>query len=236
MIEKIVTDNNTICIKDIKHIIWDYNGTLLNDIDLCVDVINVVLDRRGLSKISKQHYKTVFDFPVRDYYEAIGFDFSKESFDIVGTEFIDRYNSEMHTAKLHQHAIEVLSLIDKLGIKQSILSARLQQSLDVELKTLGIEKFFSHISGLSNHYAHGKLENGIELIDKIALPPDEILVIGDTLHDLDVAREKGTKELLIADGHQTYERLLKGSSNVIHSLSEMLEMINNGGCLEFSID
>ena len=217
---------DTICLKEIKHVIWDYNGTLLNDIDLCVDMINIVLAKRNLPIITKQHYKSVFDFPVKDYYEKIGFDFSKEAFNIVGTEFIDNYNSNMHKSKLHEHAIEVLSAFEQLGIKQSVLSARLQQSLDEEMKEYGIERFFSNISGLTNHYAHGKLDNGIKLIDELALKPGEILIIGDTLHDLDVAREKGTCELLIANGHQSYDRLKEGSPNVIHSLSELLDLIN----------
>ncbi len=227
MSTKKIAAANLICLKEIKHIIWDYNGTLLNDIDLCVDMINIVLRKRGLPVLSKQHYKSVFDFPVKDYYEKIGFDFSKESFDIVGTEFIENYNKNLHKSKLHKHAIDVLSAISKLGIKQSILSARLQQSLDKEMIEFGIKKYFSHVSGLANHYAHGKLENGISLIDNLALDPKEILVIGDTLHDLDVARAKGTQELLIAGGHQSYDRLIKGSNNVIYSLQEMSEMIIN---------
>jgi len=55
-------------------IIWDWNGTLLNDIQLCVQTINEMLDKRNLPLLSVNDYKDVFSFPVKNYYQKIGFD------------------------------------------------------------------------------------------------------------------------------------------------------------------
>jgi len=214
-----------ICLKDIKHIIWDYNGTLLNDIDLCVDMINIVLERRKLPTITKQQYKEVFDFPVKNYYEVIGFDFSIEPFDIVGTEFIEEYNNNTNRFILHDGVIDILDTIKSLGIPQSVLSARLQASLHQELNDFGINKYFDHIFGLSDHYANGKLELGRQLMNRIDVEPKNILLIGDTLHDMDVAKELGISELLISNGHQNYDRLSKGSNNVLNSIGEFIKLI-----------
>ena len=217
--------NKKIDFKNIKHIIWDYNGTLLNDLGLCVEVINILLLKRDLKLISKIEYQDVFDFPVKDYYQKIGFDFIKESFEIIGTEFIDEYNKRQHNCKLHTGAIEILEQITNSGINQSILSARLQASLSIEIKNYGIDRFFKYVFGISDHYANGKLNRGKQLIEKINIPLDEILLIGDTTHDLEVANKLGIKSILIAHGHHSFEKLSPKSEFVINNFKELEKFI-----------
>jgi phosphoglycolate phosphatase len=74
-----------------KHIIWDWNGTLFDDAWLCIEIINAMLVRRGLTRLTPEEYEQIFDFPVRDYYSRIGFDFQVEPFEKLSDEFIDRY-------------------------------------------------------------------------------------------------------------------------------------------------
>jgi phosphoglycolate phosphatase len=76
-------------LKQLKSIIWDWNGTLLNDLDFCISTINILLKKRELPLLNHYSYKEVFSFPVKDYYQAVGFDFSKEDFAIPAQEFID---------------------------------------------------------------------------------------------------------------------------------------------------
>lgn len=75
----------------IKHIIWDWNGTLLDDLWLSIKAINIVLNRYQLPEIHEEKYLEIFTFPVIDYYERLGFDFEKQPFTVVGTEFIEEY-------------------------------------------------------------------------------------------------------------------------------------------------
>ena len=112
-----------------KHIIWDWNGTLLDDAWLCVDVINGVLSRRNMSTISLRQYQELFNFPVIDYYVRLGFDFEKESFEIVGTEFIDNYEKRRHEVNLQKGAKAVLKSVREAELTQSLLSASLQATL-----------------------------------------------------------------------------------------------------------
>jgi len=65
----------------VETIIWDWNGTLLNDVDICVESINILLSERGHKPLSKSLYREIFTFPVKAYYELAGFDFTNESFD-----------------------------------------------------------------------------------------------------------------------------------------------------------
>ena len=220
MDDNTTTERKQNSIRNFEHIIWDYNGTLLNDLDLCVEVINILLHKRGLNTLSRLGYQNVFDFPVRDYYEKIGFDFQQESFELVGTEFIDEYNKRQDHCTLQTGATETLQILNDMGVPQSILSARLQKSLDQELDTFGIRNYFTHVYGLDHHYADGKLERGRQLLDQMKIPTGKILLIGDTLHDFHVAQQLGFEAVLIAHGHHSYERLRKESEHVYHALSE----------------
>ena len=74
-----------------KHIIWDWNGTLLNDGWLFVDVMNSILTRRGMDTITLEKYREIFGFPVKDYYLKLGFNLKKEPFEKSGLEFIKGY-------------------------------------------------------------------------------------------------------------------------------------------------
>jgi len=204
------------------HIIWDWNGTLLNDAWLCVDVMNGMLAERGLPLKTLDEYRELFDFPVRDYYQKLGYDFDKESFDYVGMEFIIRYNKRQKETKLQHDAHEVLERFTTLGLSQNILSAREHNELLTETKFFGVNKFFDLIFGLDDHYAHGKTQIGIQLLREIGANHEKILFIGDTLHDAEVAREIGVDCVLIANGHHSEERLKVTGLPIFHTLFDLI--------------
>ena len=227
-------DKGIICFDNIEHVIWDYNGTMLDDVDLCVDVINLVMSKRNLKPITKLQYQEAFDFPVKDYYERVGFDFTKESFEIVGTEFIEEYNKLHNKYKLHDFTEQTLKVLAGKRIGQSVLSARLKESLEKELVYFGIDRYFENIFGLDDHYADGKFEIGKKLVEKLDVNPDHILFIGDTLHDMEIARRLGCRELLISGGHHTFDKLSRHTGNVINSVHDLYLSLDSKDCLEIN--
>jgi phosphoglycolate phosphatase len=198
----------------------------LDDVQFCLDVINGVLRKRNLSEISYDYYHQIFDFPVRKYYNKLGFDFEKEPFEVVAKEFILGYNRGSRSCELHENAYEVLSKIRKEGISQSVLSAMNQVDLMRLIKHFGLDQFFVEVVGLSDHYARSKIENGKMLIKNLNFSSDEIIMIGDTVHDYDVAREMGVHSILIASGHHPKEKLEKCGVTVLDTLEEVLGSIN----------
>lgn len=204
-------------------IIWDWNGTLLNDTDLCVQIINEMLDKRRLPLLSVNDYKDVFSFPVKDYYLKIGFNFETEPFEIPALEFIDRYNQLVDSCSLHLGSIKVLNHFKAMGSRQFVLSAMKQDYLDDCLKYQQINHFFEYISGLNDHYAVSKIENGHRLIADLKLDVSELVLIGDTVHDFEVATELGCQCVLIANGHQSKKVLLATGVSVIDRLEQLLE-------------
>lgn len=203
-------------------IIWDWNGTLLNDIELCVQTINEMLQKRNLQKLTVDEYKEVFSFPVKDYYKKIGFDFNDEPFEIPAREFIEEYNCQVKGCKLHKNSVSVLNYFQSVGIRQFILSAMKQDALDQCLEQQNISHYFEHISGLDNHYAASKLENGQQLISELNLKASELILIGDTVHDFEVARELGCQCVLVANGHQSKQILESTGVLVIDELNQLL--------------
>jgi len=208
-----------------SHIIWDWNGTLLNDAWLCVDVMNGMLQERNLRLLTLDDYRSVFDFPVKDYYVKIGFDFNKEAFEKVGMEFMIRYNLRQKESSLHPEVVDVLKAFKDKGYRQFILSAREQNELIREIHELGVFHYFDHICGLDDHYAHGKTDVGLEMVRKLNLPTDQLIFIGDTLHDAEVAAEIAIECALIPNGHNSRERLEASNLPIISSLKDLTGLI-----------
>lgn len=211
-----------------KHIIWDWNGTLLNDIDLCVDIINGILKKRELTELSHDDYKRIFTFPIKQYYINAGIDFNKDSFEVLGIEWINEYERRRSEAWLFEGAKDILNYIRNSGMKQSVLSAYMHDTLTHILDIFELSSYFTHISGLDHIYADGKIDIGKELVKKIGLDKEEMVLIGDTLHDYEVAESIGTECILIANGHQGKDRLLSCNVPVLDSITDLKEYLTTG--------
>lgn len=207
---------------DSKDIIWDYNGTLLDDLNIGVQSINQMLSKRGLPNLNTETYREVFTFPVKKYYETVGFNFEKEDWDTTAREFISLYTSFLPETNIFPEAIQLLSHFSLQGKKQFILSAMEQGMLNLSVKNEKIGNYFDEISGIDNIYASSKIENGRKLFKTHQLSPKEVCLLGDTSHDYDVAKELGCKCILIASGHQSYKRLKEtGCPIVVNHLNEI---------------
>jgi len=208
-----------------SHIIWDWNGTLLNDAWLCVDVMNGMLARRNLPLKTLKEYRTIFDFPVKDYYVKLGYDFEKEPFVDVGMEFMILYNKRQKESFLHPGVYDLLKLLSLRGFRQYILSAREQNELITETRERNVAKYFNAIYGLDDHYAHGKSDIGIKMLNEIKVPQTKLLFVGDTCHDAEVARDIGIDCILIPNGHNSRERLAALNLPMVSSLIELIGLL-----------
>ena len=204
------------------HILWDWNGTLLNDVDIVIDAMNSLLKRRNLLALDEEKYKNIFTFPVKEYYAQLGFDFSLEPFEELATEYITTFNSDKYQFSLHSGVEEVLQFISSLGINQSVLSASKEQELIEAVNKLNIADYFERIAGLNNHFAISKVERGKDLLVELNLKPHEVLLIGDTIHDYEVAKEIGCKCLLVCNGHQSYQRIKACGARIIESITDVI--------------
>jgi phosphoglycolate phosphatase len=209
----------------IDTIIWDWNGTLLDDTDICIESMNCLLNQRNFPLLSKTRYREIFTFPVRDYYSIAGFNFNVESFDLVAIEFMDLYFARLPHANIFKEAKQVLSSFRQLRFTQILISAMKHESLITSVKEKGLSGYFSHISGIQDHFADGKIENARKIVKDLKLDISKILMIGDTIHDFEVAKELGVECLLVANGHQSIGRLMNLNCPIIEHLNQVVEAI-----------
>ena len=191
---------------NIKHIIWDWNGTLLNDGWLFTDLINIVLKKRGLKEISLEDYRQKFCFPLEKYYKRLGFNFDIEPYDVPSLEFVSLYDKHKFRASLHTNAISLLTSLNNRGIKNYLLSAQNESSLLEMVNFYKISDVFEKVIGTDNVHARGKKRLGKSLINSIGANNDEVLFVGDTNLDIKMATDVHALIVAATYGHQSKNR------------------------------
>ena len=210
--------------KKYTHVIWDWNGTLLDDVALCMKSINAMLKKRGLPVLgSVEAYRGAFGFPVIDYYRRVGFDFQKEPFEKLAAEYIELYHDEKNGASLFPHARAILAAFRDSGVRQIVLSASKLQNLISQIEPFGIGSFFDETLGIADIYATGKIELGKAYIQRTR--PKRAVLIGDTIHDKETADALCADCILVACGHQSKETLLACGAPVVDRLSDIKNLL-----------
>jgi phosphoglycolate phosphatase len=204
-----------------RHVIWDWNGTLLDDAWLCREIMNGQLKRRGHATISRERYEEVFDFPVEGYYRKVGFRWDQETFTEAGTEFIVEYEKRKRECRLQIGAKDLLEKIERAGLSQAVLSAYSHNPLEEFLKHFGVRGYFRTIAGSRDHYAAGKVEHGLKMLQELHVPAKEAVLVGDTTHDAEVAKAMGVACILIPCGHNSRDRLVRCGVKVVEGLGEL---------------
>ena len=211
-------------IEQYKHILWDWNGTLLDDSWLCVEVLNDLLKEQGKDPISLKTYRNHFNFPVIHFYKFLGFATDPVNFKAISHQFIAAYEARwLKECCLHLNIHSLFKDSQALGISHSILSAAHQTALEAGTAHFGIQRYFDQLLGTDNIYAEGKVHRAKQWIQQCPWKAEEILLIGDTLHDFEVAQSIGVPCLLLAAGHCQRHRLEETNSPVLDSLNDLWE-------------
>lgn len=209
-------------------VIWDWNGTLLDDVTLNCDIMNRMLRKRGKPPVSSlEAYRQIFGFPIKRYYERAGFDFTKEDYETVANEYMALYRHDSMACKLYPGVEKTLSKLRQDGVQQVILSASQKDCLTEQITHLGVGYFFDQVLALDHCLAHGKAELAEAWMEKNGLSGENLFFVGDTLHDYEVSRCLGAHCLLVAAGHQDKERLLICGCPVTDDIGETVQWIEN---------
>lgn len=210
---------------DFKHIIWDWNGTLLDDVQACADAINILLKARALPLISQEQYLDVFDFPVRNYYVKLGFDFSKDDWNLVALEYHEAYAITSTSTTLRKGTQAALAALKARGLTMSILSACELKILKRMVTERHILAQFEHIYGLNDLSASSKIDLGHALFKNTGLKKQGALLVGDTTHDFEVAQAMGIPCLLMTGGHQSARKLAALGRPLVPDFQGVLDYI-----------
>ena len=208
--------------------IWDFNGTILDDVELGLNSVNTLLRERGVPVIpSKEEYRRKFHFPIIDYYRELGFDFSTSPYEELAELWVELYMRDLDSAKLFPDVKEALDFFKRKGLKQTVLSASERTMLTGQLEGLGIAQRFEEILGIDNIYGDSKLS--LAKAWRAAHPSARVMFIGDTVHDCQTAKILGADCFIVCAGHQCRERFEDCGAQIFSSLKELV------GSLEYKL-
>ncbi len=212
-----------------KYIFFDFNGTLINDVDLCLNLLNELLSSQNKENIALEKYKNIFTFPIIKYYEAAGIDFSIESFDSLAIKFIQKYQPQSLLCGLYEGVIETLEYLKKKNVKLYVLSASEKNNLIEQCKHYDIVKYFDEILGIDDIHAKGKVDIALKFMENSKIDPKDALFIGDTLHDYEVAKAMNVDCRLVSCGHQSKEKLLQAKVIIYEDIRGLIGEYDDTG-------
>ncbi|MBA4347423.1 MAG: phosphoglycolate phosphatase [Clostridiales bacterium] len=203
-------------------VIWDWNGTLLDDTELCYSIANEMRLERGMSLMQGiEEYRTYFTFPVVDYYRRMGYTFETEPFENISRQFVAMYAERFPDCALQQCAKEALAAVLESRARQVLLSATGQEKLDEQVLHFGLNDYFERVIGGNNNLANGKADYARAFLRESGVHPARTLFVGDTDHDFEIASSIGCGCALITNGHQTREHLALLGATLVDSLCDI---------------
>ena len=195
------------------YLLWDWNGTLLDDTRACLDALNVLLARRRLPAIDLAYYRANFAFPARAFYASVGVRLELEDWNSLAQEYHDAYGAQ--PSALNAEALAALDLARAAGCRQAIISALREDMLAAAAARCGVTPYMEHVFGTDNLDGGSKLARARELLAAIRPRPSPrtppVVLIGDSLHDKEVADDLGVGCVLFSGGGHSRERLVRAA-------------------------
>ncbi len=207
-----------------SYIIWDWNGTLLDDLSASLASVNDMLEKRKMEPVDIVRYRECISVPIRGFYEKV-FDLDKEDYSEILREYNEGYLYHLKNCGLSEGAEELLEAFDKAGAKQIIVSSSNNEQLSGNVKRYGIWDFFDAVSGAADYMATSKIERAVAYLEKENAKKEEVLVIGDLVHDAEMANKIGADCILLSSGHERPERLLSANAEIVDSLKELKTIV-----------
>jgi phosphoglycolate phosphatase len=201
-------------------VFWDWNGTLLNDLDYSLGITNEILGLKSSATLSKQFYQEHFTIPIKDYYDKVGMFNTGFTFDELTDHYISRYQAGRHVPELYSGAKNCLNKLGDKGLSQVLFSAAHISELEFQVKHHGLTEVFEIMSGSGDFYGGCKLERGQALKNEYGFKNG--VLVGDTLHDVEIGKEIGFETVWVSEGHQSIERA-EGHRAVDYILNRSLE-------------
>ncbi len=209
------------------HVVWDWNGTLFDDLACCVEVANRLLDEFELPVLDGvAGYQAKFRFPIIGYYADLGFDTSPTgNFESAARRYLELYATASATCGLHVGAREVLQALHEAGVGQVVISASEQANLLAQLAPFGLDDWLDGAHGIEDIYAASKEALARRWLAGAGVDPAEVVFVGDSEHDFEIAAALGAGCVLFSGGHHSRAHLASLGVPVIDDLSQVPTLV-----------
>lgn len=205
----------------VRHLVWDWNGTLFDDQVAVVAAVNDALARLALPAVDADGYRTHFTRPVERFYEQVaGRAISAEEWATLDGAYHDSYLGRLERLALAPDARAALAAGAAAGLSQSLLSMWRHDDLVPLVERLGIGRFFVRVDGLRRSDGGGKAEHLRAHLAALELEPEQVLLVGDALDDLAAARAVGAGCVLYDGGSHHRQALEATGEPVVDRLTD----------------
>ena len=207
----------------VKLVVWDFNGTIVNDVELCYEIETKMLQERHMQTYTLEQYRDTFCFPVIEYYYKMGYTFEEESYEDISVEFNQLYDEGFPSLKVMDDFIETIESFQENGMENVIISASRQDKLLEQCQQLGISSYFTKILGTDNLLGSSKVEIAKQFMKEHHVLPGVCMFIGDSSQDVETATAMGIRNIhLVARGHQSKKVLCASFKDVHDALKEIV--------------
>ncbi|EPH39280.1 HAD family hydrolase [Streptomyces aurantiacus] len=207
------------------HIVWDWNGTLLHDIDAVIEATNASFLEIGLEQITLERYRELYCVPVPLFYERLmGRLPTEDEWLVMDAVFHKHYGARVDACGLAEGAAELLALRQAEGRTQSLLSLAPHDHLVPLVRRHGIAERFVRIDGRTDASHAGKAERMVRHLAELAgVAVEQVVVIGDAVDDARAAAHVGARAVLYTGGSHSRASLEAAGVPVVDSLGEAVD-------------
>lgn len=209
----------------ISHVVWDWNGTLLDDLLVVIDAANLSMAQFGVGPIDEDGYRDHFTRPVRSFYDSLfGRPVTDDEWNRLNDRFHIEYFSRVADASLTSDTLQALDAAETFGWGQSLLSMSPQSWLEDIVSGKGVAVRFALIDGLRGETGGLKASHMAEHLTRLGLDPSRTVVVGDTPDDAMAAQHVGAHVVLYDGGSHHLPHLEETRAPVAHSLLQAVEI------------
>lgn len=206
----------------IPHIVWDWNGTLLDDNDANLAAVNKVCAEFGSPPVGLEYWRSVFRRPLRPCYEELlQRRLTAGEWERLNEAYERYYSAALPTCGLAEGVPDVLDEWSAAGGTQSLLSMAAHQQLVPLVSEWGLDRHFTRVDGRRFDGGHdSKAEHLVAHLTRQEIDPATVVLVGDIDDDASAAREAGAHAILVATGMMSEERLRATGHPVMPSLTD----------------
>jgi phosphoglycolate phosphatase len=202
----------------IRNFIFDWSGTLVDDLPPVIEATNVVLTHYGKPAMDRETFKREFCLPFPVFYERVLPGVPLEDLDPV---FRRAFIGSKQPATILPYAKDFLLFCEQRGCRMFVLSSALEKQLREQAREAGIHDFFEHI------YA-GILDKRDKIADILAthgLRPEETAFVGDMEHDVETAKSANLLSVAVLTGYDSREALSAAEPDVMANDLQVLRQV-----------
>ncbi|MCK8676752.1 HAD family hydrolase [Streptomyces lichenis] len=212
--------------KHSTHLVWDWNGTLFDDMAAVMSATNAAFAEMGLPPLTLERYRELYCVPVTAFYERLlGRLPSGEEWELMDAAFHRHYWPGADACALTAGAAELLAARRSSGLTQSLLSLAPHEQLIPVVRRHGIEEHFLRVDGRVGAALGGKAEHMVRHLAALeGMAPERIVVIGDAADDAVAAAHVGARAVLYTGGSHSRASLERVGVPVVDTLEEAVRV------------